>query len=607
MSPRPESECIPEPELIELFRPRRADPEAFRRGVQRHIDAERAARAADGTPRTNEANDTDDTNEAGRAPGAQAPAWLRRAAALLPGDPLGGALVGSAAGKLAGAKLLPAALALPALLVGAVLGAFAVGARSLGRSARAARPPDPTRFGAARRPPTNSDLQLGSALLGLMHFGALGLMLAAPLLGGAWAIDAIFLGLLGSMAALAISVRGFARAGLLERSGVAALCAGVLASLFLGCFLYMGGFHVPDATSELGLGWSAGAVLLGIPLCLVRVRPRRAVLLALACVPLTIVVNPLACTRSSPAALQGQLAELALALEPGDLSGWSEAAALHRALADTGRELPDLSELERRLADALAAGTDGHPRTWTAALQMGLLGPLARRHLAEQEYVARKLDDLRSGTRSVLLFEHDEYLFWLLRDGELRPEARAALAARLEAGWPEEGKHGALAYALLCVRALDLLGLPERSEALRVRVHRLLVAYWVPRTKIFGIPGGFTSNPAEFRTSFDDHTWFAVQLMARLGVPPEIDARLLRGHLRTESRAVFFDSSPEREAWSRAALVLLEDGIGLPQRGPLQRVLDERLFLAALLIVALSLLAIRLAPSLEPHAGGAQP
>lgn len=43
MSPRSESECIPESELYELFRPRRADPEAFRRGVERHVEAKRAS------------------------------------------------------------------------------------------------------------------------------------------------------------------------------------------------------------------------------------------------------------------------------------------------------------------------------------------------------------------------------------------------------------------------------------------------------------------------------------------------------------------------------------------------------------------------------------
>ena len=125
MNPRSESECISEAELVELFRPRRADPEAFRRGVQRHIDA----RGGSGGGSVG-AHGTRAEEDASRH------SWLRRAAAFLPGDPMIGALGGSAAGKLAGAKFFPAALSLPVLLLGTAFGAFAAGARSLVRSAR---------------------------------------------------------------------------------------------------------------------------------------------------------------------------------------------------------------------------------------------------------------------------------------------------------------------------------------------------------------------------------------------------------------------------------------------------------------------------------------
>ena len=603
MSPRSESECIPESELYELFRPRRADPEAFRRGVERHVEAKRAS--------------GEEGSELKAAQEPRAPAWLRRAAALLPGDPLAGALGGAAAGKLAGAKFLPAALALPALLLGSALGAFAAGARSLRRSARDAQPYEPIAHGRwGRHARANGDLLVGTSLLQAMQFGSLLVLLVAPLLGGTWAVDALFLVLLVSMAALALSVRGFARAGLLERAGVARLCAGVLTSTFMGCFLWLGAFRLPDSASELGLGWSVAVVMLGVPLCLAFASATRALLAVLAWSVCLLLLNPLACTRTTPGALREQLAEIEL--DPLDLSGWQQAAALHRALVETGHALPDLASLQRAVAAAIEAedpdprvwkeGEDVHPLVWTAALEMGLIDVEHRARLAQHDpFLPRKLDDLRSGTRALRLVESDEYLFWLLRDAQLSPEERASLAERLEAYWPELGQHGALGRALLCVRALDLLGLSERADALRARAHALLVAHWVPRTRVFGNPGGFSPNPEKFLTSMDEPTWQAVELMTRFGVPDGIDTRLLRGHLRTGSRGLAVIASlPEFQAYERAALLVLEEEIGLPPRNTLQRVLDERLFLTSVLIVALCLLAIRLAPALEKRAG-AQP
>jgi len=606
MSPRPESECIPEAELVELFRPRRADPEAFRRGVQRHIAARRdSGGGGDGT-------------QGARAEGAVKDAgggtWLRRAAAFLPGDPMVGALGGSAAGKLAGTKLFPAALAIPVLLLGTAAGAFAAGARSLKRSAREATPVDPARPGPGMGLPVNRELGLGSLTITALQLGGLALMFAAPYFGGAWAIDAIFVLLLVSMAALAISVRGLARAGWFVRDQVARLCAGVLGSVFLGCFLWMGSFQVPDSTSELGIGWSVAVVMLGVPLCLAYSSSILSVLAALGWFLCLLLVNPLGWTRTSPDALREQISRIEL--EPLDLPNWSQVAALHRALVLTGHESADLSSVARELEAAIEAvdadpnawraGVDVHPQVWTSALQMGLIDAEHRALLAQRDLNPYKLKQLRSEI-ALHLVESDEYAFWLLRDDlGLSAQTRASIAARLEATWPEVGKHGALGDALLCVRALDLLGFPERADALRERAQRLVVAHWVPSAPVFGRSGGFSPNPEQFRTSFDDSTWHAVELMERFGVPPEIDTRFLRGHLRTESRVRLMDRKPELQARSRAALLVLEEGIGLPPRSVVQRVLDERLLLASVLIVALCLLAIRLAPGLDERAG-AQP
>jgi hypothetical protein len=605
MSPRPESECLPEAELVELFRPRRTDPEAFRRGVQRHIDARSdAGGGRDGTHGASADADKDDAGES---------TWLRRVAAFLP-DPMLGALSGSAVGKLAGAKLFPAALAIPVLLLGTALGAFAASARSLQRSASQAKPIELTRRRHGMGLPVNRELGLGSVFITALQLGGLILMLAAPLVGGIWAIDTIFVLLLVSMAALVISIRGFARAGWFARSEVAHLCAGVLLSLFMGCFLWMGSFHVADPHSELGIGWSVAVVLLGIPLCLAYSSAMLSLLAVLAWFLCLFALNPLGWTRTSPDALREQIARIEL--EPLDLSNWRQVAALQRALELTGHEPADLSSVERELEAALeaadadsrkwTAGVDVHPQVWTSALQMGLIDAEHRALLAQRDLNPFKLKQLRAEIE-LHLVESDEYAFWLLRDEPgLSAATRTSIAARLEATWPEVGKHGALADALLCVRGLELLGFPERAEALRERARHLLVAHWVPSSPVSGRSGGFTPNPLQFRTSMDDSTWHAVQLMQRYGVPPEIDTRFLRGHLRSESRVRLMDRKPELQAHSRAALLVLEEGIGLPPRSVVQRVLDERLLLASVLLVVLCLLAIRLAPAIGERAG-AQP
>jgi hypothetical protein len=374
-------------------------------------------------------------------------------------------------------------------------------------------------------------------------------------------------------------------------------------------------FHLPDASSTLGVGWSFSVLLVGVCLCLrltskaPKPRKFRETWLGFALLlPILLVTNPLCWTRSSPAALRDQLASMQL--NPGELGDWSEAAALHHTLQSLGAPLPDLSELKTKLESAIDSGVDCHPEVWSSALQMDLIDAAHRARLAQHPYEQTKLSDLRTRSGALRYIRFEAYLVGLLReelDGD--PALRRHIADRIEASWPEPDAYGPLEDALLCVRALDAIGATTRADALREPTQALLVSHWVSSGAwFFSKAGGFTSDPVKFRTSFDDQTWFAVQLMERFGVPPEIDLRLLRGHLRTESRVMFFDTAFSLNAMSRASLRVLEDKIGMPPRSPLQRVLDERLLIASLLLVGLCLLAIRLAPSFEPDTSrGAQP
>ena len=95
MSPHERIELVPEDELYELFETQRPQRDAFRAGIAERV----AAR--------NEAN----TGDAADEDGPVRSSFWRRAAAFLPIDPIGGAVAGSATGKVLGGKLLPAALA----------------------------------------------------------------------------------------------------------------------------------------------------------------------------------------------------------------------------------------------------------------------------------------------------------------------------------------------------------------------------------------------------------------------------------------------------------------------------------------------------------------
>jgi len=87
----------------------------------------------------------------------------------------------------------------------------------------------------------------------------------------------------------------------------------------------------------------------------------------------------------------------------------------------------------------------------------------------------------------------------------------------------------------------------------------------------------------------------------------------MRSLLRRESHSlpVLLNSLAYLKAESRASLLRLERQLGLPARTWVESLLAERLLLAAIMIVALCLIAIRLAPPavdpMKAAGAGAQP
>ncbi|RKZ06838.1 hypothetical protein DRQ32_10695, partial [bacterium] len=514
-------------------------------------------------------------------------------------------------------KWLYAALALPALVLASTVGGFVASVRSVKQQTRDAVPATagPVHWSWRKRkiPALNDDLRRGGILMAIVNAGVLITLVLSFLAGGRVAIDVLTLVLLLAMGAVVLVVRGLASEGLLSRTETARFATSLLLTVFSGCFLWMSTIlAVLDGHAVLGVGAASAVVLAGIVACVtVGWNARRGAAAIFVALLLVFVMNPLAITKSSPSALSTQLASMEL--DPGSLANWESADAIFTALHDVGAATPDLTVQRERLARTIDRGAIVHPVVWTAAAHMGWIDDAQWARIAEGSYGASQMERLLAEGRPMLASDYDEYVVpMLLATHDLSSVERERVAANVLAEWPTTGEHGALTDAAMRVRALEWLGRDDLVQAQRTAIRELLVSHWVApgTTGIFGSAGGFTSNPEEFRTSFADDTWAAIELMSRVGVPAEIDRFWLRGHLRKDARAwpLFFEIFPELNALPRAGLLRLERELGMPERSWLEALLAERLLIATLLLVSLCLLAIRLSPKSPEQAGeGAQP
>lgn len=590
-----EAETIPESELVELFRRRRPDASAFRARV--------AARVAE-REREPETPGPDESSFL-RAE------FVRRAAALLPLDPNAG---------LGLTKVVGTSLALPWIVLCASVGSLLAAGRSVLRSSGSARPaagePRPLRD-VARSP--DRSLAAGRRLAGLLQTAGMLALLLPSLTGSAWAVDLVVLLVLASAGALVLVVRGLAQSALLTPRTVSTYATSILGAFFAGAFLWPLQRRAAEAGSDLGLGWSAAVVFAGIAACalLAGRRPGWSNAFWILFLPFLVVLNPFGLTRSSPASLRQQLA--AYALDAREIKGWEQFGLVAEALTACDERLPPLPTAERELDDALArgpgpegrpwtAGVDPHPRVWNAAAQAGLMTAERWRALAAHPDEQRKLDRLLESRGPLLAPDYDEYqIHMLVATRAPTREQREALAQRIDAAWPAPDSYDPLSKALVLVRCLDQLDLPERADAHRADVMALLVSHgWTGRSiGVFRPTGGFTPDPETFQTSMPGTTHAAVVLMTRFGVPAEIDLRRVRAYLRAES-AAFWLLLPEPahlKAIQRAALLRLEQGIGIPPRAWIAALVGERILIACLLLVGLCVLAIRSAP--RPGRAGA--
>lgn len=596
MKPEREKQMVAEAELRELFRRRQPDATSFREGVARRVAQ---------SERDRDASANDARLREQRASGS--PRGWRRAAAVLPPE-LATILLGVGKGW-------SAAFLLPALLLAAAVGAFAASARSIRRSAREAGPVKSAASGQdfAREVQRHPKLRA----LGLLQFGPLFVMATPIWLGRHHAVDVIFALLLLSMLALALTVRGLAAAGLLERRVVMHVSFSVLTTLFMGCFMWSSSLNFIDIDSRLGLHWSGAITLLGLVallLCFRRSAPFHGLgyVLVVALTVLGLIVAPGFTTRSSPAAVR-EFVELEK-LDVNELRGWNEVTASVEALAAIGAPLPDLAVLRAQVNHAIEQGVDAHPCVWTGAARMGLVDRDHWAQLATRKLMAYRLEQLLKVDGPLRKSDYDEYeLHMLFAVRELSASEREHLVQRVERSWPAIDGERALDHAVQCVRWFDLLGRSELAEARRTEILALLARHWIAAGGAFARIGGFSSYPEKIRSSLTGPTTIGVELMARFGAPEAIDLRLLRAYLRGEStwNGPLVNEPRHLDATARAALLRFDRQIGLPARGLLDRILGERLLIATALIVALCFYSVRSArPLEEPFAlasHGAQP
>lgn len=574
MTPSDEAPLASEDELRELFRRRRPDPDAFRASIEERV---RAAREDDGA-------------ETG------GPRW-KSAAAGVP-------LVIHAGAKAGGLKGLPAILLWPAALVAAAVGVFAFGARSV-RDSAAAADADPPRTTRRRRGPLDAALGRQSAVV---WFVFLGLALLGPSRFGP---DLTVVFLLTTMLSVSYGVRRLSRTGALVRSEVARVIFALMGLPLFQLVLQGQSFGLTAPTSYLGLGPSVAVLVAGAVVVQFLTRTRLTWGVVLMFVFAFGFLNSGGLTYSSERGLRATLEKVTL--DPEDLSGWDGAGAAHRALRAVGARAPDCSSVAASLRDALERGADVHPAVWTAAFDMQLLEAEDVARLVEASSIAPPTE--AQIARGVIVNQTEYYRFRLLalvETVELTDAQRKALADAYESKWPETGRHDPLTDALLITRVLDALGETERANALQDRVHDLLEEHWMPapRLKLLGRAGGFTSNPKKFRTSFEDTTLAAIELMARFGVPDGVDLAQVHSFFRGEARAfpVVFEMHPYLRLEARAGLLRLREEIGLPERSWIRALVDERFFLTMLLCAALAVFAVASAPRDEGGRGvGAQP
>jgi hypothetical protein len=168
---------------------------------------------------------------------------------------------------------------------------------------------------------------------------------------------------------------------------------------------------------------------------------------------------------------------------------------------------------------------------------------------------------------------------------------RDHLAARADATWPGADDRMPLALAWLAAQWLLRLGRDDLLQAHRGDAHALLARHQV---RDGDGRGGFTDF-LELQHGATEATLRALELMEHFGAPPEVDLPALHDWIeRTwhRQRRLSRGNGALEELAARLRFARLFE---VPRRSTLQRIVDERVFLATCMLAVLCLYATWLA------------
>lgn len=613
---------VEERELRALFAPRRPDAAQFSAGIAQRLAA--AANAGDDDNHNNSvAGGSTDTQAGTQSLGKQSlgtPSLGKQAASVLPGVPLAGA----------SGKSLLTTLTLPFLLLLGAIAAFVRGLRGVDPATYRYQPQP-----SARATKTNRHLQDVLPYIGsLVGIAAIATFLVG---GGAAGTHLLTLCLIVAMLTMTWHIGQTARSGVSSSVHVGRSVIMLLLGAVFGCWAWLGGVMVFDGDSVFGhhgVGW---VLWLGtVAACLLIIAQSRRLDVA-GCVVLFLMLPLLGASKlelptDTEARVRSYLADLSL--EPDDMSNWSPAGDMAHALAATGaapmplplvrervaKAIRDAKELAQQpLTPAIEAqnqidARDVHPQVWSTAVRLNMVDAQQLQQLASESSTHSKLDSLLADSGPLRIARSDDFLLdCLLATRELTGQERDHLVQRIDGSWPDLAENtDALQQARACVRWLERLGRHDTVLARRDVLHKVLMRHWVTQTRAvsFSRPGGFCtyadSNSAGIGATVD-----AVAIIEFAGAPQELSLHHVRAFLRHQVKASLFGRQWMGLAvsWQQAeaTMLLLEDGIGLPERSWLTILVGESMMLAALMLVLLALRAIRLAHTSERQLVGAMP
>jgi len=594
-----------ERELHEAFRPLRPDREAFLAGVERRI-AERGERAperssappatedpaTDGLAMNYMAEPGEDSVRSIAADVERSP-FLRAAASLLPPGFLPSSVLVMAGKKLTW-KAAPALLAMPAIALAMLVLTFAAALTQV-KKLDSSTPSSPFL--------TQEEIR---RWWWSHRYGA---ALTFVVLGFAFwfrPADALVGFLLASIGCLALILRRLSAAGFASRLAVGTKCGALLLSLGL----YSGMFGAQSYDGILhAIPRSAGVVLIaGALVCLIAAcngHPWRALRKSgqrAAVVLIGLHLVPLVALSLWPLFVAPWRAgDLRSFVEAGDFSliTWPPSARAALWLREQDVEI-DLSGLatyveERRKTSVLL----GEGRI--AALQLGLL---SSDELWDERQMSswRRFEVPRGDKLQTFQLVGEPKIHLLAASGEMTDDERATLTRKALAAWPANDSWMPLHGVRGMVGVLDTLGTADAFEPAVPKLHALLMHLWGGTHSGRGGPAGFfPQQPYEFKASNASSTLDAVELMARFGVPDELDGRRVRAWLEGAAKRRFFWRKLPSPDQIRAATALDMMRERLPETGGdmWRVVVEERVLIGVLLLVMFCCVATLRAPRSE--------